>query len=444
MDGPLILNELISWCKARKKQSLLFKVDFWKAFDLVRWDHLDDILGKFGFGNKWRRWIRGCLQSSKASVLVNGAPTDEFSFHRGLRQGDLSSSWRYVSFQRLIDRGMFDPIFVGKDNVVSISYLFYTDDAMFIGKWSCSNVSVPMMMLHCFFLASGLKVNVHKSSLYGVGVRLSDIHQMDDKFGCLGNHLHFTYLGVKVGANMMRVNSWNEVVQKVTNKLSSWKAKTLSVEGRLTLIKSILGAIPTYYMSLFKVPEGILSFLERLRNKFFLGADKMIARLLGFVGFLSSSSSLWIKVIKAIHGNTGALDLHISSRSSSSTWIEILKAINKLKCKRVDLMEFCKLVIGNGSITRFWHDKWCEDVCFKEKFYRLLNLELQKDASIALKLQNPNVAFSFRKPPRSGIEESQLIKLLQMLSMVTLSLASDRCFWTLHGLGEFSVKLARV
>nr|GFA45094.1 RNA-directed DNA polymerase, eukaryota, reverse transcriptase zinc-binding domain protein [Tanacetum cinerariifolium] len=86
MDGPLILNELTSWCKSKKEQSLMFKVDFQRAFDLVRCDHLDDILVKFGFGNKWHGWIRGGLISSKASVLVNGSLTDEFSFPRGLRQ----------------------------------------------------------------------------------------------------------------------------------------------------------------------------------------------------------------------------------------------------------------------------------------------------------------------------------------------------------------------
>ncbi|GKC42081.1 RNA-directed DNA polymerase, eukaryota [Tanacetum coccineum] len=72
MDGPLILNEVISWCKSKKVQALLFKVDFQKAFDSVRWDHIDDILYKLGFGFKWRGWIRGCVFSSKASVLVNG------------------------------------------------------------------------------------------------------------------------------------------------------------------------------------------------------------------------------------------------------------------------------------------------------------------------------------------------------------------------------------
>nr|GEX51527.1 cysteine-rich receptor-like protein kinase [Tanacetum cinerariifolium] len=50
LDGPFILNELLQWCKSKKKQSLIFKVDFEKAYDSVHWDYLDDILKKFGFG----------------------------------------------------------------------------------------------------------------------------------------------------------------------------------------------------------------------------------------------------------------------------------------------------------------------------------------------------------------------------------------------------------
>nr|GEU48147.1 RNA-directed DNA polymerase, eukaryota [Tanacetum cinerariifolium] len=417
MDGPLILNELISWCKDKKKQALMFKVDFQKAFDSVRWDHLDDILDKFGFGSRWRGWIRGCLHSSKALILANGSPTDEFSFHRGLRQGGPLSQFLFilvmeslhVSLQRIIDRGLFDPIYIGNDNTIPISRLFYADDAMFIGKWTCSNVNALIMMLHWFFLVSGLKMNVHKSNIYGAGMRLSDIKQMADRFGCISNNLPFTYLGVKAGANMKWITSCSDVVTKVSDKLSSWKAKTLSVGGRLTLIKSVLGAIPTYYMSLFKVPKGILSHLERLRNNFFLGADIDDRKITWVFGV-----KLWrtriMEVIKAIYDNTGSLDSPIPSRLRSSTWGGILTAINKLKSKGVDLMGFCKLVI---------------------------------DASVAFKLQNLNVVFSFRRAVRSGIEESQLMELLQILSSVVLSPASDRWSWTLHGLGEYSVKSAR-
>lgn len=43
--------------------------------------------------------------------------------------------------------------------------------------------------------------------------------------------------------------------------------------GRLTLLKSFLGTLPTSFMSLFKDLEGILRFLESLWNYFFLGVD---------------------------------------------------------------------------------------------------------------------------------------------------------------------------
>nr|GEZ52760.1 glucose-methanol-choline oxidoreductase, FAD/NAD(P)-binding domain protein [Tanacetum cinerariifolium] len=86
-DAPFILNEVIQWCKLKKKQSLIFKVNFEKAYDSVLWDFLDDVLKKFGFGNKWCAWIQSCLRSSRGSIIINGSPTEEFQFFKGLKQG---------------------------------------------------------------------------------------------------------------------------------------------------------------------------------------------------------------------------------------------------------------------------------------------------------------------------------------------------------------------
>nr|GEV48573.1 RNA-directed DNA polymerase, eukaryota, reverse transcriptase zinc-binding domain protein [Tanacetum cinerariifolium] len=78
LDGPFILNENVHWCMYKKKQSMIFKVDFEKAYDSVRWDFIDDILRRFGFGEIWCKWIQSCLYSSRASVLVNGSLMKEF------------------------------------------------------------------------------------------------------------------------------------------------------------------------------------------------------------------------------------------------------------------------------------------------------------------------------------------------------------------------------
>ncbi|GJT59105.1 RNA-directed DNA polymerase, eukaryota [Tanacetum coccineum] len=69
------------------EQAMVFKVDFAKAYDSVRWDFLDDVLEAFGFGFKWRSWVLGSLSSGMASIVINGSPTAEFKFHCGLKQG---------------------------------------------------------------------------------------------------------------------------------------------------------------------------------------------------------------------------------------------------------------------------------------------------------------------------------------------------------------------
>ncbi|GKD78976.1 RNA-directed DNA polymerase, eukaryota [Tanacetum coccineum] len=137
LDGPFIINEILARCKAKKQQAMIFKVDFAKAYDSIRWDFLDDVLASFGFGSKWRSWIRGSLSSGRASILVNGSPTTEFHLHRGLKQGDplapflflLIMEALHLSFSRAVEAGIFTGIKI--DPTITLSHLFYADD--FIG-----------------------------------------------------------------------------------------------------------------------------------------------------------------------------------------------------------------------------------------------------------------------------------------------------------------------
>ncbi|GJZ29579.1 RNA-directed DNA polymerase, eukaryota [Tanacetum coccineum] len=56
-DGPLLVNEIVSWAKKHKKKLFLFKVDFEKAFDSVSWTFLDSIMDQMGFGAKWKTYV---------------------------------------------------------------------------------------------------------------------------------------------------------------------------------------------------------------------------------------------------------------------------------------------------------------------------------------------------------------------------------------------------
>nr|GEY97065.1 RNA-directed DNA polymerase, eukaryota [Tanacetum cinerariifolium] len=180
--GPFIINEILSWCKYKKQQAMVFKVDFANAYDSVRWDFLDDVLDAFGFGSKWRSWIHGGLHSGMASVLINGSPSLEFKFQRGLKQGDPLAPYLFLfimdhlhlSFSRAVDAGIFQGINVSED--LKISHLFYVDDAVFIGKWNDPNLSGITHILRCFSLLSGLNINLSKSHLLGAGVPFEDVN----------------------------------------------------------------------------------------------------------------------------------------------------------------------------------------------------------------------------------------------------------------------------
>lgn len=83
---------------------------------------------------------------------------------------------------------------------------------------------------------------------------------------------------------MNMVNSWKPIIDKFKRKLSGWKERTLSFGGRLTLIKSVLGSLPTYYLSCFKAPIKIINELERLRRRFLGVVREIIKGLLGSNG----------------------------------------------------------------------------------------------------------------------------------------------------------------
>ncbi|GJW90119.1 RNA-directed DNA polymerase, eukaryota, partial [Tanacetum coccineum] len=476
LDDPFIINELLSWCKHKKQQAMVFKVDFAKAYDSIRWDFLEDVLRAFGFGSKWCSWIRGCLHSGMASVLLNGSPTSEFQFHCGLKQGDPLAPYLFIlimkslhlSLSRAIEAGIFKGIKIGSS--LNISHLFYADDAVFIGEWSIANLSGITHILHCFSLLSGLSINLKKSHLLGVGIRSEDVNAAALYFGCSTMKTPFKYLGVMVGGNSSTFQAWDDTIGKLKARLSNWKLKTLSVGGRLTLLKSVLGSTPIYNMSIYKVPKSVLQTMESIRRNFFNGvqcderkivwikwAKVLASKKYGGLGvssfyalnrallfkwvwrFISRDNSLWCRLIMSMHGSS----LYKLSPFRYSTWKSIIREVHMLKDRGVDLISHCHIRVGNGLRTQFWNEVWIGDTQLRVMFPRIYALEINKDCTVADKLQF-SVTSSLRRSVRGGVESSQLALLQTYIEGTLLSNMEDRWVWDLNGEGVFRVKDVRI
>ncbi|GJZ62595.1 hypothetical protein Tco_0618732 [Tanacetum coccineum] len=231
------------------------------------------------------------------------------------------------------------------------------------------------------------------------------------------------------------VTEATEVVDKVMSRLSRWKMKTLSIGGRFTLLKSILGSMPIFHMSIFKVPSSVLQTLESIRSHFFNGHDPrskkaswvkwskvLTAKEKGGLGvsslyalnrglmlkwvwrFYAHKTSLWTRVIKAIHGSNGRLgkDLNAGVRTC---WTSIVQEVKVLQNQGVNIFDYIRLKLGNRDTTMFWEDKWCEGVVLKDLFPRIYALEMFKNSTVSMKLNDSSIDKSFRQKARSGVEE---------------------------------------
>ncbi|GJW19101.1 RNA-directed DNA polymerase, eukaryota [Tanacetum coccineum] len=272
------------------------------------------------------------------------------------------------------------------DEYLNLSHLFYADDVIFVGKWNSSNLSTIVNILKWFYLASGLKINLNKSKLMGIGISHDVVASAAKSIGCSILHTPFNYLGVKVGGITSRLSSWDDAI-------ANYPLDFLNGSSNPSRL----------------VPNGVLSKMESIRRNFFNGVEnaKKKMSLIGWNKILASKKN------GAIYGIRGALD-NTSSYSRRSPWLDIVNEVRKLASKGIDLLSLVKKKVGNGEATSFWNDVWLGDFPLKQTYPRLYFLELDKHVSVASNdrwswLLDPSGDFSV-KSTREFIDDSMLPK----------------------------------
>jgi len=155
---------------------------------------------------------------------VNRSPTEEFNLGRGLRQRDPFAAFPFLIVvegltelvRQMIKFNKLAGIKVGR-NKVEICTLQFADDTLFLCEDSFSNIFNIKAILRCYELASGLKINFHKSKLVGVNVERKSLGWFAKLLNYVVTKVPFIYFGLEVGENPRKGSSgsllWAKSVQ---------------------------------------------------------------------------------------------------------------------------------------------------------------------------------------------------------------------------------------
>ncbi|XP_057453105.1 uncharacterized protein LOC130744965 [Lotus japonicus] len=392
LDSVPIANEVIHEAKRRKQATFVLKVDFEKAYDTISWQFLTYMLRRMKFGERWVRWIKGCLESSCVSVLVNGSPTEEFSMGRGIRQGDPLAPFLFLvvaeGLSGLLRQatllGKFSPFEFRSEEKIEVSLLQFADDTVFFGRATMQNVFTVKCILRCFEMVSELKVNFFKSKVAGMpqGVATK----------CKSILLRFLWGGAEGGRKIAWVQ-WEKVCRPVNE-----------------------GGLGVKDWNRFN-----WSLLGKWRWRMMKEEDSLWCRILSakYNGRVRPSDSQWWKDINAVCFDQG-----------HGCWF------NNAICRR----------LGDGGKVAFWKENWlgCGDL--KGKFPRIFALSDHKDRRIKEMGEWNNDIWQWKLLWNRDLlerEEERVQELLQLIKNFSPKKGiEDRWVWTKEGSGVYTVKSA--
>ena len=190
------------------------------------------------------------------------------------------------------------------------------------------------------------------------------------------------YLGLPMVGRKSKVNSFKELREKITNRVLGWKENYISKARREILIKTVAQAIPTYSMSIFKIPRALCDAINSIVAKYWWVQSKDEKKIhwinwkkfctrkerggMGFRGIqafnlamlakqawrlIHNIHSLFYRVYKSIYfPNCSFMDAETSS-NPSYVWRSLLAARDVIK-------EGSKWQVGDGSNIEVSKHKW--------------------------------------------------------------------------------------
>ncbi|XP_050222198.1 uncharacterized protein LOC126672293 [Mercurialis annua] len=151
---------------------------------------------------------------------------------------------------------------------IKLNHLCFADDMFLFSNADTQSIKIMKDTLESFIKFSGLAPKQSKSTIFFNGISEPLKMEILSLIGFTEGTLSVRYLGLPLVTTRLLKTHCNELINRITYRVSSWSSKSLSYAGRIQLINSVLMSMQIYWCSVFLLPKAVIQGVEAVCRNF--------------------------------------------------------------------------------------------------------------------------------------------------------------------------------
>ena len=324
----------------------------------------------------------------------------------------------------------------------------FADDVVVFIKPKSTELDICKNILEMFGEASGLRINMGKSVALPIRCNDQEAGTVCHRLGCPRGAFPIKYLGLPLTLRKQSAAQMQFLVDQMANCLPKWKAALMPKSGRLTLVQSVLCAMPIHAMMALDLPKKTISAMNKVCRGFLwcrraeanegncaVAWDSVCAPK--WAGGLGIPNLRWLNV--AMQARWAWLTRVDTSRPWSEFKIKIPKEAKLLVQAAMRSEANC------GLHTLFWEDRWLDGMRIQEiapTIYGMIPRRTRLTRSVAQAVQNGSWASEVGPNIGEGALQEYLQLWIKVSTWEQQADGPDLVGWSWETNGRFSVRSA--